>query len=202
MLQSSKTHGTNCLNGKLVFHLLSKNICFPPRHLSPECLEFAKSATNRTISRRKAAPTVAVCFDSHRLSMKRHTMLQPTSATPALPDLPAGVEVVRYAELAGVPCPCGSAKRGFMESAGVPFSLHITTISETARLHYHKRLTETYLILECEPGALLELNDCRLPLAAEMAILIPPGTRHRAIGKMKVAIVAWPKFDPTDEWFD
>ena len=129
-------------------------------------------------------------------------MLQPVSAASQPTVTPPGVEVVRYADLTGIPCPCGSAKRGFMESPGVPFSLHITTISETARLHYHKRLTETYLILECAPDAVLELNDCRLPLAPEMAILIPPGTRHRAIGKMKVAIVAWPKFDPNDEWFD
>jgi hypothetical protein len=35
-----------------------------------------------------------------------------------------------------------------------------------------------------------------------MAIVIPPGTRHRAVGKIKVAIVASPKFDPADEWFD
>ncbi len=118
------------------------------------------------------------------------------------PALPPGVEVVRYATLESRPCPCGSAKRAFMETPGIPFSLHITTISETARLHYHKRLTETYLILECEPGAVMQLNDCRVPLAPETAILIPPGTRHRAIGKMKVAIVAWPKFDPADEWFD
>ena len=129
-------------------------------------------------------------------------MLPPIPATDPQTATPPGVEVVRYADLAGIPCPCGSAKRGFMASPGVPFSLHITTISETARLHYHKRLTETYLILECAPDAVLELNDCRLPLAPEMAILIPPGTRHRAIGKMKVAIVAWPKFDPNDEWFD
>ncbi|MCC6508322.1 MAG: cupin domain-containing protein [Pirellulaceae bacterium] len=116
--------------------------------------------------------------------------------------MPPGVDVVRYADLPGIPCPCGSAKRGFMESPGIPFSLHITSISETARKHYHKRLTETYLVLECDRDAYLELNDQRLPLEPEMAVLIPPGTRHRAVGKMKVAIVAWPKFDPNDEWFD
>ncbi len=85
---------------------------------------------------------------------------------------------------------------------GIPQRTFLTAYHHhlrNSRLHYHKRLTETYLILECEPGALLELNECQLPLSPEMAILIPPGTRHRAIGKMKVAIVAWPKFDPSDE---
>jgi hypothetical protein len=26
--------------------------------------------------------------------------------------------------------------------------------------------------------------------------------RHRAIGRMQVLIVVYPKFDPADEWFD
>jgi mannose-6-phosphate isomerase-like protein (cupin superfamily) len=89
-----------------------------------------------------------------------------------------------------------------MESPGVPYSLHITEIAKTARVHYHKRLTETYLILQCDPGSYLELNGTQLALEPSMAILIPPGTRHRAIGTIKVAIIAWPKFEPADEWFD
>ncbi len=49
----------------------------------------------------------------------------------------------------------------------------------------------------------MQLNDCRLPLAPpENGHSHPARTRHRAVGKMKVAIVAWPKFDPADEWFD
>ena len=35
-----------------------------------------------------------------------------------------------------------------------------------------------------------------------MCILIPPGVRHRANGRMKVVSVASPKFDPNDEWLD
>ncbi len=113
-----------------------------------------------------------------------------------------GYEVVRYAELTGVPCPCGTAKRGFMDSDSVPFSFHVTTIAKTSRVHYHKRLTETYFVLECDEHSYLELDGERLPLQREMAVLIRPGTRHRAVGNVKVAIVAWPKFDPADEWFD
>ncbi|MGN6133272.1 MAG: cupin domain-containing protein [Aureliella sp.] len=114
----------------------------------------------------------------------------------------APVEVVRYADIPGTPCPCGSAKRGLMDSTSVPYSLHLTTIAETARVHYHRRITETYLVLECEAGSYLEVDGRQIPLEPEMAIVIPPGTRHRAVGKIKVAIVAWPKFDPADEWFD
>jgi len=35
-----------------------------------------------------------------------------------------------------------------------------------------------------------------------MCIVIKPGVRHRAIGRMTVLNIVIPKFDPTDEWFD
>ena len=34
------------------------------------------------------------------------------------------------------------------------------------------------------------------------AVLIPPGVRHRAVGKMRILNVVVPPFDPADEWFD
>lgn len=89
-----------------------------------------------------------------------------------------------------------------MEHSGVPYSIHLTDISRTARVHYHKRITETYFILECGPQAAIELDGQVVPVAVRQAIVIPPGTRHRAIGEMRVVIVASPKFDPADEWFD
>lgn len=78
----------------------------------------------------------------------------------------------------------------------------MTEISEDARTHYHKTLTETYFILECGPDAAMELNGERLPVQPGRSVVIPPGTRHRAVGKMKVLIVVLPEFDPQDEWFD
>jgi mannose-6-phosphate isomerase-like protein (cupin superfamily) len=59
-----------------------------------------------------------------------------------------------------------------------------------------------YYVLECGPGAQMELDDQTVPVHPGMCILIPPGVRHRAIGLMKVLIVAQPKFDPTDEFLD
>jgi len=35
-----------------------------------------------------------------------------------------------------------------------------------------------------------------------MAVLIRPGTRHRAVGRMKILNVVIPPFDKADEWFD
>lgn len=78
----------------------------------------------------------------------------------------------------------------------------MTEISETARVHYHRRLTETYVFLECQPDAQMELDGERIPVKPGMSVMIRPGTRHRAVGHMKVMIVAIPKFDPADEWFD
>ena len=115
---------------------------------------------------------------------------------------PPRYEIVDYVSLPGIACPCGTARRGLMDVDSVPYSLHVTQIEATAKTHYHKRLTETYFILECELGAHLELDGENVPVETNRAFVIHPGTRHRAVGKMKVLIVASPKFDPTDEWFD
>jgi mannose-6-phosphate isomerase-like protein (cupin superfamily) len=89
-----------------------------------------------------------------------------------------------------------------MHVDSVPYSLHVTQIEATAKTHYHQRLTETYFILECDAGSCLELDGELVPVKPSAAFVIHPGTRHRAVGKMKVLIVASPKFDPSDEWFD
>ena len=111
-------------------------------------------------------------------------------------------QVVDFAEIPGVPCPCGTARRAFADVAEYPATVHVTSISVDAQLHYHKRLTETYYFLECGPGARMQLDDETLAVKPGMCILIPPGVRHRAIGEMKVLIIALPKFDPADEWLD
>ena len=110
--------------------------------------------------------------------------------------------VVDFAEIPGVPCPCGTARRAFADVPEFPGTIHVTEIALDARVHYHRRLTETYYILECGADAAMQLDDDRIPLKPGLCIMIPPGVRHRAIGRMKVLIVAVPKFDPEDEWFD
>ena len=108
--------------------------------------------------------------------------------------------VVDFKSLQPVDCPCGLARRAFQDRSDVPYTLHVTEILESARPHYHKRMTETYFILECEPGAYLELDDRQMPVVPGIACLIPPGVVHRAVGRMKVLIVVTPKFDSTDEF--
>lgn len=113
-----------------------------------------------------------------------------------------GYRIVDFAEVAGVACPCGTARRAFHDLAGFPATVHVTDISEDAALHYHKTLTETYYFLECGPGAQMQLDDKLVPVRPGMCIVILPGTRHRAVGKMRVVIFVLPKFDPADEWLD
>ena len=111
-------------------------------------------------------------------------------------------EVVDFATVSGVACPCGTARRTFQDVADFPGTVHVTEISAEAKLHYHRRLTETYYFLECQPGAQMQLNDDILDVHPGLCVMIRPGVRHRAIGRMKVLIVVIPKFDPTDECFD
>lgn len=116
-------------------------------------------------------------------------------------DVPAYV-LADFSEIAPVNCPCGKARRAFADVDQFPGTLHVTEISENARKHYHKSITETYYFLECEADAQMELGDQVIDVKPGISIVIPPGTRHRAIGCMKVLIIAVPNFDPQDEWFD
>src|SRR5262249_6197193 len=110
--------------------------------------------------------------------------------------------VVDFTELPGVPCPCGTARRAFADVETFPGTVHVTDIAADARLHYHRRLTEVYYVLECAPEAVMHLDGDIVPIQPGKCILIPPGVRHRAVGPMKVLIVVMPKFDEADEWFD
>lgn len=111
-------------------------------------------------------------------------------------------QVADFTHMPGVPCPCGTARRAFAEVEEYPGTIHATEISVDARLHYHKTLTETYYFLECEAEARMQLDDELIPVHAGMCIMIPPGVRHRAVGRMKILNIVFPKFDPADEWFD
>ncbi len=111
-------------------------------------------------------------------------------------------ELVDFDDLPGVACPCGTARRAFSDVADFPATVHRTDISVDAQTHYHRRLTETYYFLECEPGAAMELDGVSVSVRPGMAVVIRPGVRHRAVGRMRVLIFVLPKFDPEDEWFD
>jgi len=107
--------------------------------------------------------------------------------------------IASLAEIPPVECPCGQARRAFAEPGG-PASIHLVDIRKDARTHYHKNLTEIYLILEGHGD--LELDGERIPVGPLSAVMIHPGCRHRAIGQMRIVNIPIPAFDPEDEWFD
>ena len=110
--------------------------------------------------------------------------------------------VVDFSAIDPVRCPCGWARRAFAEVPGAPASVHRVEIEVDARTHYHRRHTEIYYILDCADGAAIELNGERVPVGPGQSVMIPPGVRHRAVGRMTILNVVVPPFDPADEWFD
>jgi uncharacterized RmlC-like cupin family protein len=109
--------------------------------------------------------------------------------------------IIDFAKIEGVPCPCGTSRRGLIDELEFPGTIHRTDIDQTAKPHYHKKLTEVYYVISCEPEAVMQLNDEMIPLHNDMAFYIPPLTVHRLIGKAKTCIMVLPKFDPDDEYF-
>lgn len=107
--------------------------------------------------------------------------------------------VVHFDQIPQVPCPCGTSRRAFSDVDDAPGTVHRTEISEDAKPHYHRRMTETYYILDCGPDAKMELDGELVPIQPGSCVLIPPGVVHRALGRMTILNIVVPKFDPADE---
>lgn len=124
------------------------------------------------------------------------------TVTPPVPPStgPARYAVSQLDSLPGVACPCGETRRAFATPDNPVATIHLVDISTNSRPHYHKRLTEIYLVLEGEGH--MELDGEIVPLKPMTAVLIKPGCRHRAVGGMRIVNIPIPAFDPADEWFD
>ncbi|MBT3361576.1 MAG: cupin domain-containing protein [Rhodospirillales bacterium] len=112
----------------------------------------------------------------------------------------ANYMIAQLDDIPSVPCPCGDARRAFAVPDNDLATLHLTDIKTDAEIHYHKKMTEIYLILEGEGH--MELDGKSVPVKPMSAIFIKPGCRHRAVGEMRIINVPIPAFDPSDEWFD
>ena len=112
--------------------------------------------------------------------------------------------IAHLGEIEPTRCPCGWAKRAFMDDEKAIASFHVVEILEDSRVHYHKKMTEIYFVLEGEGS--IELDGEIHPLKPETSVMIRPGCRHRAFpslgGRLKIVNVPIPKFDEEDEWFD
>ncbi len=103
-------------------------------------------------------------------------------------------------EIIPVPCPCGMTSRAFIAESGNRTSFHVVDIKKDAEKHYHKNHLEIYYVLE--GTGWIEVDDETIPLSPGKAVLIQEFCRHKAIGKLKIANVSFPAYDPEDEWFD
>jgi len=112
----------------------------------------------------------------------------------------ANYMIAHFDEIDVQSCPCGYAQRAFVSPDNPTATLHIVEITGEAQLHYHKKLTEIYLILDGSGS--IELDGKLVPVKPLTTVLIKPGCRHRAVGRMRIVNVSVPAFDPEDEWFD
>lgn len=108
------------------------------------------------------------------------------------------IRIAQLDELPAVACPCGEARRAFHAPDNAVATVHLTEISKDSRAHYHKRMTEIYVVLEGE--GFLEADGVRHPLKPLTAVMIPPGCTHRAVGNLRIINVPMPPFDPADEF--
>jgi len=108
--------------------------------------------------------------------------------------------IERFDEIEPTSCPCGQARRAFAMPGNTIATMHLVEISRDSAVHYHKKMTEIYLVLEGEGH--LELDGEIVPVQPMTAVLIKPGCRHRAVGNLKIINVPVPAFDPEDEWLD
>ena len=114
--------------------------------------------------------------------------------------MPKRYAIHQLDDLPGVPCPCGTARRAFGDQAGSIASVHLVDIADEPVAHFHARHTEFYVILEGE--GYLELDGERVPVRPLTTVMIKPGCRHRAVGKLRILNIPVPAFDPADELFD
>ena len=108
--------------------------------------------------------------------------------------------VARLGEIQPVECPCGQTRRAFVAEPDGRATLHVVEIKQDSQTHYNRQLTEIYYVLEGRGR--MELDGDVVDVSPGTSVLIRPGCRHRAVGKLRVLVVAMPAFDPADEWFD
>ena len=98
--------------------------------------------------------------------------------------------------------PCGRARRACADVPDAPASVLRVEIEADARSHDRREHTEIDHALECAAGAAVGPGGGRLAVGPGGAVLIPPGVRHRAAGRMTILDAVVPPFDPADEWLD
>lgn len=108
--------------------------------------------------------------------------------------------VVQLDALPSRSCPCGETRRAFTDLPGTVASVHLVDIQVDAARHHHRRTTEIYVVIE--GSGFIEVNGDLLPVKPLSAVYLPPGCRHRAVGRIRLINLVVPAFDPADEWVE
>jgi mannose-6-phosphate isomerase-like protein (cupin superfamily) len=108
--------------------------------------------------------------------------------------------IAQLDELDPVKCPCGFSRRAFVSDDNAVATVHLLDVADDPHCHYHKKLTEIYVVLEGQGH--LELDGRLVPVKPMTAVMIKPGCRHRAVGRLKVMVVPIPAYDPEDSFED
>jgi mannose-6-phosphate isomerase-like protein (cupin superfamily) len=107
---------------------------------------------------------------------------------------------VQVNELPEIECCCGTTRRAFADLPDAPASLHLLKVKDEPTSHYHQKTAEIYLILEGEGH--LELDGEMIPVKPMSTVLIKPGCRHRAVGKLTLINIPVPKHDDNDFFYE
>ena len=97
-------------------------------------------------------------------------------------------------------CCCGTVRRAFVDVEDAPASVHYLKVKDEPTSHWHQKTAEIYLVLEGEGH--LELDGEMVPVKPMSTVLIRPGCRHRAVGKLTIINIPVPKHDKDDFFYE
>ena len=112
--------------------------------------------------------------------------------------------IVVGAGIVGAACARELARAGQVVYLGGPLSLLLGAyaMSTCPDVMTPEGATNFEIYYVLEGNGQIELDGMRFDVSPGTSVLIKPGCRHRAIGKMKILNVPIPAFNPDDEWFD
>jgi len=96
--------------------------------------------------------------------------------------------IARFDEIDAVRCPCGFSRRAFVNPDNPTATMHIVDIEADAQVHYHKKLTEIYFVLEGEGE--MELDSKTVPVKPYTAIFnqarLPPSGHRKDANRQRL----------------
>lgn len=108
--------------------------------------------------------------------------------------------ILQLDEIPQIKCSCGLTRRAFTDDVDRIASVHLLDVKKEATSHYHKKMTEIYVILD--GNGFIEIEGEKFAVKPKTSIMIKPGCFHRAIGEMKILNIVIPAFNETDEFFE